>query len=176
MKKLSTGTTSAIKSWSSVAVKASVAMDVVTDGLMADGVVPADLKAPGKGEDRALFDSMKDAIVAGFSADARRLLNEDVKTLSEANKAKRTYWQQQIGSRMKDLRRGLTRRIAKEGAKKGARTPATLEARALEAAAKFKKQFQSAESPAADVTKVIKALDALMSLLVAAAPESKKKK
>jgi hypothetical protein len=175
MKKLSTGTTSAIKSWSAVAVKASGAMDLVTDGLLADGVVPADLKAPAKGEDRALFDSMKEAVIAGFVADARRLLNEDVKTLSEANKQKRTYWQQQIGSRMKDLRRGLTRRIAKEGAKKGARTPATLEARALEAAAKFKKQFQSAESPAADVTKVIKALDALMSLLVAAAPESKKK-
>lgn len=149
-------------------------MDLVTDGLMADGVRPDDLKAPAKGEDRALFDSLKDAIVAGFSADARRLLNEDVKTLSEANKQKRTYWQQQIGSRMKDIRRGLTRRLAKE-AKKGARTPATLEARALEAAAKFKKQFQSAESPAADATKVIKALDALMSLLVAAAPESKKK-
>jgi hypothetical protein len=174
MKKLSTGTTSAIKSWSSVAVKAAGAMDLVTDGLMADGVRPDDLKAPAKGEDRALFDSLKDAIVAGFSADARRLLNEDVKTLSEANKQKRTYWQQQIGSRMKDIRRGLTRRLAKE-AKKGARTPATLEARALEAAAKFKKQFQSAESPAADATKVIKALDALMSLLVAAAPESKKK-
>lgn len=175
MKKISTGTFSAIEKWSAVAVKASNAMDVVTDGLMADGVVPADLKAPGKGEDRALFDSMKDAIVAGFCADARRLLNEDVKTLSEGNKKKRTYWQQQIGSRMKDLRRGLTRRIAKEGAKKGARSPATLEARALEAAAKFKKQFQSAESPAADVVKVIKALDALMSLLVAAAPEKKKK-
>lgn len=149
-------------------------MDLVTDGLLADGVVPADLKAPAKGEDRALFDSMKEAVIAGFVADVRRLLNEDVKTLSDSNKQKRTYWQKQIGSRMKDIRRGLTRRIAKEGAKKGARSPATLEARALEAAAKFKKQFQSAESPAADVTKVIKALDALMSLLVAAAPESKK--
>jgi hypothetical protein len=174
MKKLSTGTTSAIKSWSAVAVKASGAMDLVTDGLLADGVVPADLKAPAKGEDRALFDSMKEAVIAGFVADVRRLLNEDVKTLSEANKKKRTYWQKQIGSRMKDIRRGLTRRLTKD-TKKGARSPATLEARALEAAAKFKKQFQSAESPAADVTKVIKALDALMSLLVAAAPEGKKK-
>ena len=174
MKKLSTGTISAIKSWSAVAVKGTTAMRLVVDGLLADGLQPDDLKAPGKGEDRTLFDSCKEAVIAGFSVDARRLLNEDVKTLSEANKAKRLYWQQQVGSGLKDMRKALARRIAKE-VSKGARTPATLEARALEAAAKFKKQFQSAESPAADVTKVIKALDALMALLVAAAPESKKK-
>jgi hypothetical protein len=147
---------------------------LVIDGLIADGVKPDDLLAPAKGGENLTFVQMKDAVKAGMPAEARALMNAEVKALTDASKAKRKYYQQQIGSLMKDLRKALNSRLAKK--EKGARSGATVEARALEALAAWKKKFQAQEAPSVDVTKLIKALDSAMALLVVTAPEAKAKK
>ena len=48
----------------------------------------------------------------GFTASVQALLKKDTKGLSDAQKAEKRNWQQQIGSKMKDLRNALTRREA----------------------------------------------------------------
>lgn len=147
---------------------------LVVDGLVADGVTPDDLMAPKKGGENLTFEKMKEAVKAGMPAEARALMNAEVRALTDVSKAKRKYYQQQIGSLMKDLRKALKSRLAKK--EKGAQSGATVEAKALESLAAWKKKFQAQEAPSVDVTKLIKALDAAMALLVVTAPEVKAKK
>ena len=60
------------------AIRADVSKDIqrqrsgmkVVDGFIADGVTPEMLVAPKKGQDRAFYDQLCEAIVAGFSASA----------------------------------------------------------------------------------------------------------
>jgi hypothetical protein len=78
------------------------------------------LVAPAKGESTVLFDSVKVSIVMGFTATVQALLKKDTKGLSEAQKESKRYWQQQIGSKLKDLRNALTRREAQGAESDGA--------------------------------------------------------
>ena len=110
--KLSTATIEAIGSWSGQTIKADKAKTKAIDSLYADGVTAVMLEAPAKGESTVLFDSVKVSIVLGFTASTQALLKKDTKTLSEQQKSDKRYWIQQIGSKMKDLRRALTRREA----------------------------------------------------------------
>jgi hypothetical protein len=108
--KLSTATINAIGAWSGQTVKADKAKTKAIDGLFADGVTADMLKAPAKGEPTVLFDSVKVSIVLGFTASVQALLKKDTKGLNDAQKFEKRYWQQQIGSKLKDLRNALTRR------------------------------------------------------------------
>ena len=110
--KLSTATIEAIGSWSGQSIKAEKAKTKAVDSLHADGVTATMLEAPAKGESTVLFDSVKVSIVLGFTATIQTLLKKDTKTLSEQQKSDKRYWQQQIGSKLKDLRRALTIREA----------------------------------------------------------------
>ena len=108
--KLSTSTINAIGAWAGQSVKVDNAKVKAVDALFADGVTAAMLVAPAKGESTVLFDSVKVSIVLGFTVSTQALLKKDTKGLSEAQKESKRYWQQQIGSKMKDLRAALTRR------------------------------------------------------------------
>ena len=110
--KLSTATISAIGAWSGATVKADNSKTKAIDSLHADGVTATMLVAPAKGESTVLFDSVKVSIVMGFTATVQALLKKDTKGLSEAQKENKRYWQQQIGSKLKDLRNALARREA----------------------------------------------------------------
>lgn len=116
--KLSTATINAIGAWAGQSVKVDNAKLKAVDSLHADGVTAAMLVAPAKGESTVLFDSVKVSIVLGFTATVQALLKKDTKGLSEAQKENKRYWQQQIGSKLKDLRNALTRREA-QGAESG---------------------------------------------------------
>ena len=118
--KLSTATINAIGAWSGATIKADKAKTKAVDGLHADGVTADMLKAPEKGESTVLFDSVKVSIVLGFTAAIQALLKKDTKTLGEPMKQEKRYWQQQIGSKMKDLRNALTRREAQAQESDGA--------------------------------------------------------
>lgn len=118
--KLSNATISAIGAWSGQTIKADKAKTKAIDALHADGVTAAMLVAPAKGEPTVLFDSVKVSIVLGFTASVQALLKKDTKGLSEAQKADKRYWQQQIGSKLKDLRNALTRREAQGAESDGA--------------------------------------------------------
>ena len=56
------------------------------------------------------FEAINAAIVAGFSARTQKLLAAPTKALSETDKADKRYWQQQIGARRNDFKRGLEKR------------------------------------------------------------------
>lgn len=118
--KLSTATINAIGAWSGSTIKADKSKVKAIDALFADGVTADMLKAPGKDEPRSLYDSVQVSIVTGFAANVQALLRKDVKSLSETQKAERRYWQQQIGSKLKDLRNALSRREAQAEGSDGA--------------------------------------------------------
>jgi hypothetical protein len=56
------------------------------------------------------FEAINAAIVAGFSARTQKLLDAPTKALSETDKSDKRYWQQQIGARRNDFKRGLEKR------------------------------------------------------------------
>ena len=118
--KLSTASINAIGAWAGQSVKVDNAKLKAVDSLHADGVTAAMLVAPAKGESTVLFDSVKVSIVMGFTATVQALLKKDTKGLSEAPKESKRYWQQQIGSKLKDLRNALTRREAQGAESDGA--------------------------------------------------------
>jgi hypothetical protein len=118
--KLSSATIDAIGTWSGQTIKADKAKTKAIDSLHADGVTASMLEAPAKGESTVLFDSVKVSIVSGFTVAIQGLLKKDSKTLSEQQKSDKRYWQQQIGSKLKDLRRALTIREAQNADSNGA--------------------------------------------------------
>jgi len=118
--KLSAATAKDISTWANKSLTTDKAKVKAVDALHADGVTAAMLLAPEKGESTALFDSVKVSIVLGFTATVQTLLKKDTKGLSDAQKIEKRNWQQQIGSKMKDLRNALTRREAQGKASDGA--------------------------------------------------------
>lgn len=162
MKKLTDATLKLITAACDSNLKARGKMDLAIDGLVAEGIKADDLFAPEKGKDRALYESMLEAVEAGMPASARSLLRAETQNLPESSKIKKRYWQQQRGSLLKDVRRALGRR---ETTASGARQSMTLEASALKALDALKERFQKAEKPTADVTKVLAAIATLAKLL-----------
>ena len=86
------------------------------DQMYSDGIQPDDLLAPKGNADRTFYDGMRDAVVAGFSKNTQALLAADAKGLNDEQKIGRLYWQKQIGSILKDWRKGLERRIEQANA------------------------------------------------------------
>ena len=147
--KLSTATINAIGAWSGNTIKADKSKTKAIDSLHADGVTAEMLKAPSKDEPRALYDSVQISIVMGFAANVQALLKKDTKTLSEAQKGEKRYWQQQIGSKLKDLRNALTRREAQADGSDGAEADkSTWEATKRKVLSEMSAQAQKKEASA----------------------------
>lgn len=174
----------AIRQWVSGTIKAEQGQTKAVDALFADGIVPADLESPAKGADRTNYDSFRHAVVMGFTADARKLVQADkavAKGYTEAQKADRRYWQQQIGSKLKDLRNALAKRyeakrIAEltpeqreaEAAEQGSK--ATDSARLLRDVTAWINRLEKAEATELPVTDCLKHLKALAGIASAAMP------
>ena len=83
-----------------------------------DALVAADMrstdfispKSDGSTSSPEQFDGINTAIVAGFPKAAQALLAKPTKSLEDADKAEKRYWQQQIGARRNDFQRGLEKR------------------------------------------------------------------
>jgi hypothetical protein len=167
--KLSPVTIKAIGTWSSKSREEGNAKVKAVDSLHADGVTAAMLVAPAKDESTVLFDSVKVSIVSGFTVAAQALLKKDTKTLSEAQKSDKRYWQQQIGSKMKDLRNALTRREAQAAGSNGAgSSKASWESVKRTALAEMIKQAQAKEaSKVKDISAFIKDLQSALARIPA---------
>lgn len=138
------------------------ARGLALEALAADGVESYMLKAPKKEDShKVTFDAIKAIVVSGFPAAVQSLLHKDITTLSgprgkgvKADKdgeetEQRLYWQQQIGSKMKDLRQGLEKREAPEagdGEGDGEGSNATWESRTRETLSKILKQCEKKEA------------------------------
>jgi len=92
---------------------------IVIDAMVASGLKSSDWISPkakdsGSTATPELFAALKTAVIMGFSAADRTLLAVESKAAIAALKpekaARRTYVQQQIGSRMKDYKNALKRR------------------------------------------------------------------
>ena len=151
---LSSATTRALSAWSGKKVAASKGLAAVADALKADGIVSDDL-VPVKGakEDTPIIAATKVAIIAGWTVPVQELLKKDTKTLSDAKKAEKRYWQQQIGSCLKDVRGALLRR---EGS--GAGGQRTLKELINAEVTKRMGQVQDDEKPNYDAVELFKAL------------------
>lgn len=175
----------AIRQWVSGTIKAEQGQTKAVDALYADGVTPADLESPEKGADRTAYDSYRFAIVAGFPADAKRLVQADkavAKGYTPEQKESRRYWQQQIGSKLKDLRNALAKRYtaaeqanmtdeqrAEQAAEQAA--SATDSARLLRDVTAWINRLEKAEATELPVVDCLKHLKALAAIATASMPE-----
>ena len=112
---LTNAAVTAIGNWVAADAKAVITRTKAIDLVFADGIRAADCVAPEKGADRTLYDHLRAAIVTGFAADVRKLLATDKAVIKgwakdDPRKETRRTWQQQIGSKLKDLRAALERR------------------------------------------------------------------
>jgi hypothetical protein len=142
-------------------VSASVGADRdrvrAVDNLRAEGVVSDMLDAPAKGADRSFYDGqIKPAIVLGFTATIQTLLATDTKSLDEGKKMTKRYWQQQIGSKIKDLKAALVRREAAEDSTP--RQTQTVGDRLRKKIEDLIDQVQKTENGIADPAKVVASL------------------
>lgn len=99
--------------------KAERKMGSAIDALVAAGMRSTDFISPKSEASTAApeqFEAINAAIVAGFTKAAQQLLDKPTKSLEDADKAEKRYWQQQIGARRNDFKRGLEKR---EGADEG---------------------------------------------------------
>ena len=62
------------------------------------------------------FDWINKHIILGFTASFQKLLESPTKSLTDAKKVTKRYWQQQIGARRNDFKSALARREDSNGA------------------------------------------------------------
>jgi hypothetical protein len=154
MKAVSIVARDAIGSFVGASAKADKTKVKTLDVLQAEGFVSTDFIAPDKGKDRALYDSLKAAVVLGFEVRFQTLLAKDTKTLDDNAKALKLYWQRQIGSKMTDLKNGLAKRENPEGGK----ATASFEARLKRDLTKYIAQIEKGEAFSFTVIDMLKCL------------------
>lgn len=138
-----------------------------TDVLRGEGVTSAMLKAPAKGADSAFYDSVKVAVVAGFDATMRKLLDMPAKGMSDSQKKSKREAQQRIGAKIGNIRRLLEVSEAKEDAAAGG-TPdkkSTFESRLKRDLAKYIAQIEKLEGAQFTVVDMLKYLKSASALI-----------
>jgi len=156
----------------SKAVASSILADkhgtAAIDALIADGFdKPTDFVSPksqGSTVSVEEFNAINDAIVLGFSADIQRLLAKPVKSLTDAQKTTRRYWQQQIGAKRNDFKRGMQRRIDAASPDGGASRTRTIDEWFRDMANDGIKKCRAAEEAPFDIADMIKACEAVLKL------------
>ena len=127
------------------------------DHLRADAITSEMLDAPAKGADRSFYDGeLKPAIILGFTTTIQTLLATDTKSLDEGKKMTKRYWQQQIGSKIKDLKAALVRREKAEDSTP--RQTTTVGDRLRKKIEDLIEQIQKTENGIADPAKAVASL------------------
>jgi len=165
MKAISSNIATAIGQFVGASVKTDKIKIKTIDVLSSEGITSEMLVAPKNGADPAFFDSVKSAVVAGFATNVQALLGKDTKTLSDQAKSDKRYWQQQIGSKIKDLRNALAKREAQgeDGEARG--NVASFEARLKRDLTKYIAQIEKGEAfqfPAVEMLKYLKSASVLI--------------
>jgi hypothetical protein len=151
----------AIGSFVNTSVKTDKVKVKTLDILQSEGFVSTDFVAPDKGKDRALYDGLKAAVIFGFEVKVQTLLAKDTKTLDDDAKKVKKMWQQQIGSRMTDLKNGLAKRENPEGEK----ATASFEARLKRDLTKYIAQIEKGEAFSFTVIDMLKYLKSASALI-----------
>ena len=138
------------------------AMSKAADALQAQEVTSDMMYAPkDKNADRSFYDSLCASVVMGFAKSVQELLQKPAKSLrktSEPSPSKmeqttgdKRYWEQQIGSKVKDLRNMIERRAEREangedGEDGEEEETSTLESRIKRDLAKYVAQLEKVEA------------------------------
>ena len=109
-----------------------------------------------------LIGEVKTAIIAGFNTTVQKLLDTPTATLGDVQKADKRYWQQQVGSKMKDLRNALKKRLASDEA---GPVSSTMESRLDSVLSDWIKRLEKAEAAGFDLPEMIKRLKYAKSLI-----------
>ena len=156
----------------SKAVASSILADkhgtAAIDALVADGFdKPSDFVSPksqGSTVSVEEFNAINEAIVLGFNADIQRLLAKPVKSLTDAQKTTRRYWQQQIGAKRNDFKRGMQRRIDAASPDGGASRTRTIDEWFRDMANDGIKKCRAAEEAPFEIEAMISAMNAVLKL------------
>tara|TARA_A100000172_G_C3043044_1_gene111261 strand:+ start:2439 stop:2978 length:540 start_codon:yes stop_codon:yes gene_type:complete len=103
-----------IKSFVSVSIAKDKKIVSIIDTLVDNGEKACNYKKASAISEE-MYNERKSAIPLGFSAYIQRLLNSDTKELSDIEKSDKRYWQQQIGAKMNDIYKALTKRESNGG-------------------------------------------------------------
>jgi hypothetical protein len=135
------------------------------DTLQAEGITSDMLRAPAKGADSAFYDSFKIAVVAGFDAGKRKLLEAPTKGMSEVQKKAKREAQQSIGAYVGNIRRDLAKREEVGSAGGAPNKKSTFESRLKRDLAKYIAQIQALKGAAFPVDEMIKYLKSANALI-----------
>jgi hypothetical protein len=157
----------------SKAVSSSILADkhgsAAIDALIADGFdKPTDFVSPksqGSTVSVEEFDAINNAIVCGFTTDVQRLLEKPVKSLTDAQKTTRRYWQQQIGAKRNDFKRGMQRRIDAASSEGGAQRTRNIDEWFRDMANDGIKKCRNAEEAPFDIVEMIAAMNGVLKLV-----------
>ena len=122
----------------------------VIDSLWADGVRSALLDTPKNGGSKEVRDTIAAALVLGFTATERHLLDSPIKSLKDHQKINRRLLQQKLGARTIDIKKALKRREEIEatgGDTSKPRPPKTEQQKLLESLVVVQKRIGDMESP-----------------------------
>ena len=155
------------------AVSKSRASDTATttavDILYSGGFEARFCKSPKKdsedAEHKERFAALNVAIVAGFTETNRQLLDKPTKSLSEAQKVNKRYWQQQKGAIRSDFGKYLQRREDVAAGITNPRTTKSIETFASETCVALKKRLEAAESAEFDLVEALEKLGELATVV-----------
>jgi len=157
MRTLSTQTQTAVSKAVSTSINADKAGIAAVDLLIADGFdKPTDYISP-KSEGSTIsveeFNNLNEAIELGFAKAVQALLAKPVKSLTDAQKATRRYWQQQKGARRNDFKKQVTKR--QDGSNGAGPRNRSLDQRVRDNLNDVIKVCQSAEEPTFSISAMI---------------------
>lgn len=140
------------------------AMSKAADSLQAQSVTSDMMFAPkDKKADRSFYNSLCESVVMGFTKSVQELLQKPAKSLRKTDEPSpskmeqttgdKRYWEQQIGSKVKDLRNMIDRRekaAAREAngedGEDGEEETSTLESRIVRDLSKYLTQLEKTEA------------------------------
>ena len=111
-----------------------------------------------------MFEQINSAIVAGFTKAAQQLLAKPTKSLEDADKAEKRYWQQQIGAKRNDFETGLAKREGADASREPRQPKSPVEKlrAALETVEKVVQGHDAWDFDAADFQTALRSLNRLV--------------
>lgn len=160
---ISNATATNITKYAEAGVELHKRTALAVDGLIADGITPEMMEAPGKDGDRTFYSSLLNFIQAGMPKTAQAVLNAEARDLSEEKRAERRYQMQQRASLLHKLRSALRRRIEADLRGPATRNPPRV--RVSNKLAEIEEMIQKMDSPDFEVSPVLAKLADLKKLL-----------
>ena len=159
MRTLNTATQKKIASAVELGIKADKAGIAALDLLIADGFDKVTDYISPKSDGSTIhadeWTALRSAVVLGFTKTIQALIAKPTKSLTEAQKTDKRYWQQQIGARIGDFKTQISKRLNADKSDGAGSRNRPLDQRVRDNLNDVIKVCQSAEEPNFDVTEMV---------------------